>query len=83
MPYYTYILYSESLNRYYIGSSENPEKRLERHNARATVSTRGGRPWKVVYKEQYDSRKEAISRENFIKRMKSRKFIQSLINSKG
>jgi hypothetical protein len=26
MPFYTYILYSQKLDKYYIGSTENPEK---------------------------------------------------------
>jgi len=38
MPYYKYILYSEKFNKYYIGSSENIGKKLEKHNAGATAS---------------------------------------------
>ena len=77
MPYYTYILYSEKLDKYYIGSTQDTGKRLERHNSGATPSTKAGRPWKIVFKEIHETRGEAIERENFIKRMKGRKFIQS------
>lgn len=49
LSYYTYILYSPTKDRYYIGSSEDPERRLIRHNAGATPSTKPGRPWEVVY----------------------------------
>jgi len=31
--YFTYILYSESLGKYYKGSTSNVEKRLKRHNS--------------------------------------------------
>ncbi|MBT3242144.1 MAG: GIY-YIG nuclease family protein [Bacteroidetes bacterium] len=77
--YYLYILYSEKLDRYYTGSAADPHKRLLRHNEGATKSTKPGRPWKIVYHEEYPSRSEAVKRENYIKRMKSRKFIMSLI----
>lgn len=60
--YYLYILYSKSLNHYYIGSSENPEARLARHNAGATVFTKSGRPWQIVYTETFQSRSEATQR---------------------
>ena len=80
MAFYTYILFSEKTNKYYIGSTEDIDKRVERHNAGATISTKPGRPWKVVYHEEYCSKSEAIKRENYLKRMKSRIFIESLIS---
>jgi putative endonuclease len=49
MSFYTYILYSEKLDRYYIGSAQDVRQRLERHNAGATKSTKPGRLWKIVY----------------------------------
>jgi putative endonuclease len=79
MFYYTYILYSQSRDRYYIGSTTNLEQRLIRHNAGATPSTKAGRPWVIVYTEAFDSKTEALKRENYLKRMKSRSFIENLI----
>ena len=40
----------------------------------------GGIPWKIVYKEKYNTKSEAMKREYEIKRKKSRKYIESLIN---
>jgi putative endonuclease len=80
MAFYTYILFSEKTNRYYIGSTEDIDKRVEKHNAGATPSTKPGRPWKVVYREEFYSKSEAIKREIYLKRMKSRVFIELLIN---
>jgi len=80
MKHFTYILYSKTKDRYYIGSTADVEKRLERHNAGATKSTKSGRPWKIVYSEKYNSKTDAIKRENYLKRMKSRKMIESLIS---
>jgi len=80
MVYYTYILYSITRDRYYIGSCSDLKLRLERHNAGNSRSTKSGIPWKVVYLETFNSKSEALKREYYIKRMKSRKYIESLIN---
>jgi putative endonuclease len=74
------MLYSNSKDRYYIGSCANIEERLKRHNAGATPSTKPGRPWLVVYSESFDTKTEAIHREIYLKKMKSRKIIEQLIN---
>ncbi len=79
--YYIYILYSETLDRYYTGSCANIDVRLIRHNAGATKSTKNGRPWKVLYFEKYATRTEAVQRERYIKKQKSRIFIEKLIAS--
>ena len=79
--FYTYILYSESADRYYIGSTENLEKRLEKHNFGGTASTRPYRRWKLVYREEYSTKAEALKRENEIKRKKSRAYITGLIRA--
>ena len=79
MPHYVYILYSSKTNHYYIGSSSDPEKRLLRHNAGATTSTKNGRPWKIVYTETLESETEAIRRELYLKSLKSRIFIENVI----
>jgi putative endonuclease len=78
--YYTYILYSEKFDRYYVGHCEDISKRLERHNKKMVPSTKNYAPWILVYSEIYSTKQEANSREFYIKRMKSRKFIQALIN---
>jgi len=83
MPHFLYILFSETRDRFYIGSCANIESRLIRHNAGATPSTKTGRPWEVVYSEQFDSKAEALKRENYIKRMKSRVLIEKLIKKTG
>jgi len=77
--HFIYILYSDSKDRYYVGSSADPVKRLERHNAGATPSTKTGRPWKIVYTEEFENRSAAIKREIYIKRQKSKIFLEGLI----
>jgi len=80
MPHFVYILYSESRNRYYIGSCGDLEIRLGRHNAGANPSTKSGRPWKIVYNETCIDNAEALKREYYLKRMKSRIYLEALIN---
>jgi putative endonuclease len=77
--YCTYILYSVSYNRYYIGHSENVTARLLRHNSKKVNSTRPYIPWNLVYYEEYATRQEAASRELEIKKKKSRKYIEWLV----
>jgi putative endonuclease len=83
MKYSVYILYSQSKDRYYTGYTANPDERLMEHNNGATPSTRPGIPWKLVYKEECEDKTAAIRRENTIKKMKSRKYIQNLISKKS
>ena len=79
MSHFIYILYSETRDRYYIGSCADVNERLIRHNAGATLSTKSGRPWKVVYSETFSSKAEALKREIYLKRMKSRVYLEDLI----
>ena len=81
--FYVYILYSTSANRYYIGYCSNMEDRLDKHNQGATSSTRPHRPWILAYYEEFDTKTEAIKRELAIKRKKSRKYIELLIQGGG
>jgi len=74
-----YILYSEIIDRYYIGVTDDIEWRLERHNQGWGRYTKRGIPWKVVYLEEFDSKSAALSREREIKNRKSRKYIENLI----
>ena len=79
--FYIYIIYSESADRYYIGHTNDPARRLEQHNTVIKNSyTFKFRPWilKACF-EISESRGEARKVENYLKSMKSRKLIESLI----
>ncbi len=72
MPYFTYVLKSESTNASYVGHTSNLEKRLVEHNDGKSLSTKSRRPWKLVYKEEYMTRSEAASRERYFKSINGR-----------
>jgi len=77
--FYMYILKSEKTDSYYIGSSQDLDNRVEEHNSGKSVSTRGKRPWKLVYSESYETLSGARKREMEVKSWKSRKMIDYLI----
>ena len=80
--FYVYILYSKSADRYYIGHTNDPDRRLEEHNTLIKNSyTFKYRPWisKACF-EVAEARGEARKIESYLKRMKSRKLIEKLIS---
>ena len=79
MGYYVYILYSELLDKYYIGSSKDIQGRLERHLQNHKGFTARAKDWRLVYKEAYVTKLDALARERQIKKWKSRKKIEDLI----
>ena len=81
MPFFTYILFSEKIDKYYIGSCEDLDERLTRHNQGRSKFTKTGTPWALVYSEKYDTRSEAYKREMEIKKKKSRIFIAQLVQT--
>ena len=83
MPFCVYIIYSSSLDQYYIGHSEDLEDRVFRHQNSGSKSTKKANDWKLVYHKSFQTRAEAVSREMEIKKKKSRKYIEWLIRSDG
>ena len=77
--FFTYIIFSGNLNRYYVGSTRNLQDRLHRHNNSGSKSTKKASDWVIVFSEIFSTRSEALHREMEIKRKKSRKYIESLI----
>jgi len=78
--FYVYILQSLKNSSYYIGYTEDLNERLVMHNAGRVKGTKYRRPFIIVYTEIYSTATEARKREYYIKRQKSRKFIEDLIN---
>ncbi len=81
--YYFYILFSQSLNRYYIGHSHNVYERLKKHNTNHKGFTGKTMDWKIVYTEIFNSKSEAYARERQVKNWKSRKAIEKLISKQN
>ena len=52
----------------YIGYTNNLKKRINLHNSGKGAKFTRGRKWLLIYKEIFNSKKEAISREYYIKK---------------
>jgi len=80
--HWVYILYSSSADRYYIGSSSNPEGRLLAHNHPLNKGyTKRYQPWTLVFTQAYTTKSEAEAAEKKIKSFKSRRIIREIIKS--
>jgi putative endonuclease len=80
--YFLYFLHSPTIDQYYIGSAKDPSLRLMYHNKSHKGWTKRGRPWKLVYKKQFSSKREAQYWEQRIKKLKRRDIIELIINDK-
>ena len=69
MHYYVYILYSQKLNKFYKGQTNDIEKRLKRHNDGYEKSTKSGIPWILLWNTNKSNRSEAIVLESKLKNL--------------
>src|SRR5258708_4183415 len=78
--FYIYILYSGSSDLHYVGYTSDPWRRVIEHNSKEfTTFTSKHRPWelKSVFECSLNEN-EAIRMERFIKKQKSRRFLELL-----
>jgi putative endonuclease len=69
MPFYVYMLKSKSFKPItYVGYTNDLKKRISLHNCGKGAKFTRGRKWILIYKEKYKSKREAISREYYIKK---------------
>jgi putative endonuclease len=74
-----YILQSQNTGYYYIGQTNNFEERLLRHNSNRSKSTKNKGIWKVIRKEFFSNRTDAVKRERQIKSYKGGNEFKKLI----
>ena len=81
MPHFLYILYSEATKKYYIGETHNISERVLKHNKHSYQNsfTKTAADWNLVLTFECADRSTALYLEGFIKRMKSRVFIEKII----
>ena len=72
MSFYVYMLKSKSIKPItYVGYTNNLKKRIRLHNSGKGAKFTRGRKWMLIYKEKFKLKKEAISREYYIKKNRS------------
>jgi putative endonuclease len=74
--FYVYILYSSSLEKFYVGSSDNVAKRIDQHNSGRGNFTSKGSPWELIVTIECKSRSEAIALETRIKKRGIKRYLQ-------
>ena len=79
--HHLYILYSKSTTKYYIGETHNIEERILKHNQHSYSGsyTKIANDWEIVLLFNSSNKEEATFLEKFIKKMKSRIFIEKII----
>jgi putative endonuclease len=81
LPFYAYIIQSESTGRYYCGSSSDPHRRLRQHNdpeyrlSKTTKRFEG--PWVLVWTKECETRGEAMKLEKKIKKRGIGRYLDS------
>ncbi|MBI4004818.1 GIY-YIG nuclease family protein [Candidatus Roizmanbacteria bacterium] len=83
MKGWMYILRSDNSGKYYIGSTNNLEKRLKQHRNNTTRTTRILQAYTLVYCEEHEELFDARKREKQLKSYKSHKYIDWIISGKG
>ena len=80
MPFWTYVLKSESTDKIYIGHTSDLERRLREHNDKQVGKLRYTRkqkgPWKLIRSEQFSNRSQAMKREKDLKGGKGRQWVK-------
>ena len=65
--YYVYLLASQNRSEKYIGSTNNLQTCLIKHNRGLITSTKRYRPWELIYYESYSTEDLARHREKQLK----------------
>jgi putative endonuclease len=78
MSFTVYALYSEKYGKHYYGFTSNLPARLLSHNELGSDWTANYRPWKIIYTKEFQSKKEAMLHEKWLKTGAGRDFIKSL-----
>jgi len=76
--FFTYVLYSEKLKKYYLGSTSDLDDRLDRDNSGRSKFTKMGIPWRVITFFEFQTRSEAIRLEKKIKGRGIQRFLEDI-----
>ena len=79
--HYTYVLLSQADQRFYIGATQDLNRRLEEHDAGRVRSTAYRRPLELVYYEACLSAEDAYRRERYLKSGRGGRYIRQGLSS--
>lgn len=70
-----YVLKSLIAEKSYVGFTNNIKERLRQHNSGQNYFTKRYMPWRLIYKEEFEKREEAIKREKYLKSASGRRIV--------
>ena len=80
MKYYVYIIKSKE-GSHYTGFTEDLEKRLIEHNEKdLSFWTKRVTIWKLIYKEKFENKTDALKREKWFKTGVGRDFLKNNVS---
>jgi len=75
--YFTYVLKCRDFDFLYKGHCEDLKERLKQHNSGMTKSIKAYVPFELIYKEEFETRDEAIKREKYFKSAAGRRYLKN------
>jgi putative endonuclease len=79
--FFTYVLISERDNKFYVGFTDDLEKRIQEHQKGTVTSTANRRPLRLIYYEACLNEKDALKREKYFKTGFGRPFLKNRLES--
>ena len=79
LPGFVYIIRSLRNNSYYVGSTNNVERRLSEHNTKRSKYTSELIPWELVFSQKFRDLALARTVEYSLKRLKNRKILDVIV----
>lgn len=74
---YTYVLKSKKDGNFYIGATNDINKRLKQHNEGLVFSTKGRLPIELIYFEACLNKADAYRREKYLKTGMGKRYLKS------
>ena len=81
--YFLYILKSQKNNKFYIGSTNDLERRLKEHNSGKTKSLKYLRPLEIVFYKRFQNEIDARRMEIKLKKFKNRGIIEQIVRQQN
>ena len=75
--FFTYVLRSKKDDKFYIGYTENLDKRILEHNSGKVKSTKYRIPFELVYYEACRNLEDALHREKYLKSTYGHRYLKN------
>jgi putative endonuclease len=83
MEFFVYYLHSEVLDKYYIGKTNDLNRRITEHNLGQEPFTKRGKPWKPIGFIKCSTNQEAVNLETKLKKSKNKTYVRWFIRQNG